>query len=174
MAAPAAPRAGQGPIDHFLAALDQERREGFLDYAEHTYSVIEIWLYAKVLGYDAGFSEMEKWVQKRFPKLNRRQLLLREAIKLEDDIEGLRNLVATTQMGADTAAARVAQLSKELRGHLVEIEKMTRAMDRRGLILAGADKALTELRLIFKQNEEVTTALNLAAESVWASFEGES
>lgn len=164
---------GSGPIDLFLAALDQDHRENFLNFAEHTYSVIEIWLYARILGYSEGFTALEGWIQKVYPKTNRRQLLLNGALELESDIDDLRSLVKSQQMGADTAAARIAQLSKEMRGHLVEVEKMTRSMDRRGLILAGADKALTELKMIFKQNEEVTAALALASESVWAALEGE-
>ena len=35
-------------------------------------------------------------------------------------------------------------------------------------MLAGADKVMRELRSIFKENEDVTNALELAYESVWA------
>ena len=68
----------------------------------------------------------------------------------------------------DAAATRIAHLSKELRGHVVEVDKITKGTDRRGLVLAGADKVMRELRSIFKENEDVTNALELAYESVWA------
>lgn len=155
------------PLAAFLAALENDRREAFLDYAEHTYSVYEIWLYASVLGYAGSFGELERWVQKHYRKLNRRELLLGEVCKLEADIDFLRQQVAADLVKPDAAASRIAHLSKELRGHIAEIDRMTRATDRRGLVLAGADRTLRELRTIFKGNEEMTTALDLAGESVW-------
>ena len=42
-------------IQDFLTALDDAHREGFMAYAENTYSVYEIWLYAGVLGYEGSF-----------------------------------------------------------------------------------------------------------------------
>jgi hypothetical protein len=156
-----------GAVATFLAALDDDRREGFLNYAECTYSIYEIWLYAGVLGYNGSFTELEKWTQKHHRKLNRRELLLGEVCKLEADIDYLRQQVAADLVKPDAAASRIAHLSKELRGHLTEIERMTRSIDRRGLVLAGADRTLRELRTIFKGNEELTAALDLAGESVW-------
>lgn len=156
-----------GPVAAFLAALDCDRREAFCNYAEHTYSIYEIWLYASVLGYSGSFGDLEQWVQKHYRKLNRRELLLGEVCKLEADIDFLRQQVAADLVKPDAAASRIAHLSKELRGHIAEIDRMTRATDRRGLVLAGADRTLRELRLIFKDNEEMTAALELAGESVW-------
>jgi hypothetical protein len=162
-----------GAVATFLAALDDDRREGFLDYAECTYSIYEIWLYAGVLGYGGSFTELEKWVQKHHRKLNRRELLLGEVCKLESDIDFLRQQVAAELVKPDAAASRIAHLSKELRGHLTEIERMTRSTDRRGLILAGADTAFRALRGIFKDNEDVLPVLERAFESIWAQLETE-
>ena len=47
---------------------------------------------------------------------------------------------------------------------------MTRGTDRRGLVLAGADKVMRELKSIFKGNDDVVNALELAYESVWAAL----
>ena len=159
-----------GVVGLFLAALDNDRREAFLNYAEHTYSIYEIWLYASVLGYEAGFTELERWVQKHYRKLNRRELMLAEVCKLEADIDTLRQQVAADLIKPDMAATRIAHLSKELRGHIVEIEKMTRSIDRRGLILAGADSVMRTMRAIFKDNDEVMPALESAFESAWAQL----
>jgi len=155
-------------IQSFLTALDHGYRESFLMYAENTYSVYEIWLYASVLGYEGGFNVLEEWIQTNYPKLNRRQLLLAEIVKLESDIDFLRQQVHADLVKPDAAATRIAHLSKELRGHVVEVDKITKGTDRRGLVLAGADKVMRELRSIFKENEDVTNALELAYESVWA------
>tara|TARA_B100001250_G_scaffold241767_1_gene207697 strand:- start:8397 stop:8906 length:510 start_codon:yes stop_codon:yes gene_type:complete len=164
------PETSDNSVKNFLTLLDQDRHEAFITYAEHTYSIYEIWLYAVVLGYESSFTSLEKWVNKRFPKLNRRELLLAETIKLESDIDYLRQQVQADLVKPDAAATRIAHLSKELRGHVVEVEKMSRGTDRRGLVLAGADKVMRELKSIFKGNEDVTNALELAYESVWADM----
>lgn len=164
---------GEGPVATFLAALDDDRREGFLNYAENTYSIYEIWVYANVLGYEDSFTALERWVSNHYRKLNKRELLLAEACKLEADVDYLRQQVQADLVKPDAAASRIAHLSKELRGHLSEIDKMTRATDRKGLILAGADAVMRQLRTIFKDNEEVTTALDSAFESVWAQLDTE-
>lgn len=157
-------------VQGFLTALDNGHRETFLVYADNTYSIYEIWIYASVLGYEGSFAALEKWVAKNHPKLNRREMMLAEVIKLEADIDYLRQQVQADLIKADAAATRIAHLSKELRGHLVEIEKMTRGLDRRGLILAGADKVMRELRTIFKQSEDVLPALEMAFESIWSGL----
>ena len=155
-------------VEQFLVALDGGRRESFLAYVEKTYSVYEIWLYATVLGYDGPFTDLEAWANKVYPKLNRREIMLAEIVKLESDIDFLRQQVQADLIKADAAATRIAHLSKELRGHVMEIERLTKSQDRRGLVMAGADKVMRELRAIFKGNEDVTNALELAYESVWA------
>ena len=160
-------------IQSFLGALDDSHREGFMAYAENTYSVVEIWLYARVLGFDGSFAALEQWIKKNFPKLNRRQILLAETVKLEGDIDYLRQQVQMDVVAANDAASRIAHLSKELRGHVIEIDKMTKAADKKGLIMAGADRVLREMKAIFKGNEDLMSALDLASESVWAMLADE-
>ncbi len=167
------PAISEDPVARFLAALDDDRREGFLNYAENTYSIYEIWLYATVLGYEGGFTVLERWVNKHYRKLNRRELLLGEVCKLEADVDFLRQQVAADLVKPDAAATKIAHLSKELRGHISEIDRMTKATDRRGLILAGADSVMRSLRLIFKGSDEVLAALDAAFESVWAQLDSE-
>ena len=161
-------------IRAFLASLDEPHLEGFMAYAENTFSVVEIWLYAGVLGYEGTFAALEKWVAAMFPKLNRKAILLAETVKLEGDIDQLRQQVQMDVVSATDAAGKIAHLSKELRSHLVELEKMTKASDRKGLVMAGADRVLRELKAIFKGNEDLMSALDLASESVWAMLADES
>jgi|TARA_B100000212_G_scaffold337381_1_gene312124 hypothetical protein len=160
----------EGQIQDFLAALDNAHREGFLAYAENTYSVYEVWLYACVLGYQGTFPALEKWIQSTFPKLNRREIMLAEIVKLEGDIDYLRQQVQADLIKADAAATRIAHLSKELRGHVMDVDKLTKSLDRRGLVMSGADKVMRDLRMIFKTSEEVMPALELAFESIWADL----
>jgi len=157
-------------IQVFLAALDNAHREGFLAYAENTYSVYEVWLYAGVLGYQGSFPALEKWLHQTYPKLNRREIMLAEIVKLEGDIDFLRQQVQADLIKADAAATRIAHLSKELRGHVMDVDKLTKSLDRRGLIMSGADKVMRDLRGIFKSSEEVLPALELAFESIWADL----
>lgn len=157
-------------VGAFLSALDDEGREAFLSHAENTYSVYEIWLYAGVLGYEGTFVDLESWVQATYPKLNRQKILLGEIVKLEGDIAFLRQQVEMDLIKADVAGSRIAQLSKELRGHIAEIDKMSKALDRRGLILSGADHMIRALKAIFKGNNKVLEALDLACQSAWAEL----
>ena len=157
-------------IQDFLAALDNTHREGFMAYAENTYSVYEVWLYAGVLGYEGSFPALEKWLRKTYPKLNRREIMLAEIVKLEGDIDFLRQQVQADLIKADAAATRIAHLSKELRGHVMDVDKLTKSLYRRGLVMAGADKLMRDLRTIFKSQEEVLPALELAFESIWAEL----
>lgn len=160
-------------ISGFIGALDDTHREGFLLYAENTYSIVEIWLYANVLGYDGSFAALEQWVKKTFPKLDRRQVLLVETVKLESDIARLRQDVNMDIVSANDAASKIAHLSKELRGHVIEIDKMSKNADRKGLVMAGADRVLRELKSIFKGNDDLMNALDIASESVWAMLADE-
>ena len=114
--------------------------------------------------------DLESWVQATYPKLNRQKILLGEIVKLEGDIAFLRQQVEMDLIKADVAGSRIAQLSKELRGHIAEIDKMSKALDRRGLILSGADHMIRALKAIFKGNNKVLEALDLACQSAWAEL----
>lgn len=150
----------------FLAALDHSQRERFLGECEGRESPFHIWLYACAMGYEGGFVQLDTWLQKRYPQINRRQVLMGEAAKLEADIE-LARIPAEGSKPGDVARS-VAALSKELRGHLAEIERMTRAVDRRGLILSGADRLLRILQDMFADDPEMLSALGQGFEALWA------
>ena len=167
------PRTSEEQIQDFLVALDNNHREGFLAYAENTYSVYEIWLYAGVLGYEGSFPALEKWLKKAYPKLNRREIMLAEIVKLEGDIDFLRQQVQADLIKADAAATRIAHLSKELRGHVMDVDKLTKSLDSRGLVMSGADKVMRDLRVIFKSSDELLPALELAFESIWSDLSEE-
>jgi hypothetical protein len=160
---------GEHPeVENFLATLCDGERESFLKFAELSSSNYEIWIYATILGFAGKFVDLEAWTTAAFEKSDRRETLRREAEALETDIAGLRELVQLGSIAPETAAGRITGLTKELRGHIAEVERMSRAIDRRGLVLAGADRAIRELKAIFRGNEEIMEALEPAFASIWA------
>ena len=155
----------------FLSSLDHNQRERFLGDCENRESPYQIWLYASAMGYEGDFIELDAWLRKRYPQLDRRRMLMAEAIKLESDIDQARQ--SWEELKPGEAARNVASLSKELRGHLVEVEKMSRGMDRRGLILSGADRLLNVLQDMFSGDAEMQEALGKGFEVVWAQLNEE-
>lgn len=155
-------------IDDFLAALSASDRELVLDVIEHATSDLEVWTLAIVLGYRGGFGELAQWAESISPRTDRRALLIEQAKKLKVDIENARRYTEAQILDPEKGCMRIAILSKELRGHLVEADKMSRAVDRRGLVLAGAERVMRELRSIFRGQDEMEEALTQAFKTVWA------
>lgn len=159
---------GTTPTAHFLRMLDGPDRELFIDTVENATTTIEIWTLATVMGYAGSMGDLIAWANDQYPRTDRRQLLLREAEKLKEDIADARALISTGALEPKEGYSRIAFLSKELRGHLNEVDKMARILDRRGLILAGADRVMRELRGIFAGSAEMESALAKAFKAVWA------
>lgn len=165
----------------FLSSLDSGQRERFLSACEARDSALQTWMYACAMGYEGDFLALEGWLQARYPRLDRRKMLLAEAIKLEADIAKLRDPDAMVSSGEDgavpirplDAARNIASLSKEMRGHLVEVERMSRAVDRRGLLLTGADRLLRIMQDMFAESDEMKAALEQAYESFWSQVNDE-
>lgn len=155
----------------FLSSLDNNQRERFLGYCEHRESPYQIWLYASALGYEGDFPQLEDWLKERYPQIDRRKILMAEAVQLERDINLARLQVDELKPGE--GARNVAALSKELRGHLGEVERMTRTVDRRGLVLSGADRLLRVLQELFAEDEEMQKALSEGFDVVLAQLSEE-
>jgi len=165
----------------FLSSLDGVQRERFLAACEARDSALQTWVYACAMGYEGDFLALDGWLQARYPRLDRRKMLLAEAIKLESDIAKLRDPDGLVGSGDDGAAPvrpldatkNIASLSKEMRGHLVEVERMTRTMDRRGLLLTGADRLLRIQQDMFADNDEMKAALEQSFEAFWSQMNDE-
>lgn len=160
-------------VSGFLSALDHGQRERFLLACEARESPLQVWLYACAMGYESDFTELESWLQKRHPQLNRRRMLEAEAVRLEADIAALRADAGTEAARPSDTARNVATLTKELRGHLTEIERMSKGLDRRGLILSGADKMLRVLQDMFSEDEDMQSALGQGFEVLWSQLNEE-
>ena len=69
----------------------------------------------------------------------------------------------------DNGTARIAMLQKELRGSIKQIQDERYVGDKQGLILAGADRALREIVLIFK-DDPIEGPLQDAVMAVWTKI----
>ena len=81
--------------------------------------------------------------------------------------------VTSGEIKGDNGAARLAALEKELRSHIEVSERINRTTDKRGLILAGADRVMRELTNIFKDDPQFSEPIENAMNAVWAKLYSE-
>ena len=160
-------------VDQWLDTLPASESEEFKEFAEYTPSIIEIWVYAGILGYPGTFNDLSRWVKMKYKKLNRREILNSEIAALHSDIQELRMAVTSGEIKGDNGAARLAALEKELRSHIEVSERINRSTDKRGLILAGADRVMRELTNIFKDDPQFAEPIDNAMNAVWAKVYSE-
>lgn len=159
-------------FDQWVDNLTSAEQEAFNTFAEETYSVIECFLYARFLGYRGSIIPCELWVKKLYPKPDHRKTLLYEVEEMQEDIRKLREDVDNGVVKRDAGVARIASMQKELRGTIAQIEQATSGRDRKGLLMAGADRAIRELMSIFK-DDPIEIPLEEASMSVWAKMQFE-
>ena len=160
-------------VDQWLDTLPAAESEDFREFAEVTPSVIEIWVYAGILKYPGTFNDMARWVKMKFKKLNRREILNSEIAALHSDIQDLRMAITSGEIKGSDGAARLASLEKELRSHIETSDRMNKTTDKRGLILAGADRVMRELTAIFKDDAHFAEPIDNAINAVWAKIYSE-
>ena len=160
-------------VDQWLDSLPAAESEEFKEFAEATPSVIEIWVYAGIMNYTGTFNDLVRWVKMKYKKLNRREILNSEIAALHSDIQDLRMAVTSGEIKGDNGAARLAALEKELRSHIEVSERINRTTDKRGLILAGADRVMRELTNIFKDDPQFSEPIENAMNAVWAKLYSE-
>ena len=160
-------------VDQWLDTLPASESEEFKEFAEVTPSVIEIWVYAGILNYPGTFNDMARWVKMKFKKLDRRGILNSEISALHSDIQELRMAITSGEIKGSDGAARLAALEKELRSHIETSERFNKTADKRGLILAGADRVMRELTAIFKDDPQFAEPIENAMNAVWAKVYSE-
>ena len=89
---------------------------------------------------------------------------------MQEDIRKLRDAVEQGVVKRDAGVARIASMQKELRGAILQVEQFTSVRDRKGLLMAGADRAIRELMFVFK-DDPIESPLNEASMSVWARMQ---
>jgi len=160
-------------VDQWLDTLPAADSEDFCEFAEVTPSIIEIWVYAGILQYPGTFNDLARWVKMKYKKLNRREILNSEIAALHSDIQDLRMAVNSGEIKGDNGAARLAALEKELRSHIETSDRMNRTTDKRGLVLAGADRVMRELTAIFKDDPQFAEPIENAINAIWAKVYSE-
>jgi len=157
-------------FDQWVENLDAPTEETFNAFCKDNYSVIECYLYARFLGYGGSISGCDLWVQSQYPKPDHRSVLLNEIVEMQEDIRKLREDVDNGIVKRDAGVARIASMQKELRGTIAQVELFTSTKDRKGLLMAGADRAIRELLTIFK-DDPIEVPLEEAAMSVWSHMQ---
>lgn len=160
-------------VDQWLDTLPAADSEDFREFAEVTPSIIEIWVYAGILQYPGTFNDLARWVKMKFKKLNRREILNSEIAALHSDIQDLRMAITSGEVKGTDGAARLAALEKELRSHIETSDRMNRTTDKRGLILAGADRVMREVLNIFKDDPQFAEPIENAMNGVFAKIYSE-
>ena len=160
-------------VDQWLDTLPAADSEDFREFAEITPSVIEIWVYSGILGYPGTFNDLSRWVKMKYKKLDRRGILNSEISSLHSDIQELRMAITSGEIKGDNGCARLAALEKELRSHIEASERMNKSTDKRGLILAGADRVMREMTAIFKDDPQFAEPIENAINAVWAKLYSE-
>ena len=157
-------------FDQWVDNLDSSTQESFCSFAADNNSVIECFLYARFLGYTGSIVACDLWVNSKYKKPDHRKTLLFEIEEMQEDIRKLREAVEMGVVKRDAGVARIASMQKELRGAIAQIEQFTATRDRKGLLMAGADRAVRELLFVFK-DDPIEIPLNEASMSVWARMQ---
>ena len=160
-------------VDQWLDTISAAESEDFREFAEATPSIIEIWVYAGIVGYKGSFVDLSRWVKMKYRKLNRREILNSEIAALHSDIQELRMAMTSGEVKGDNGCARLAALEKELRSHIETSDRMNKSTDKRGLILAGADRVMRELTNIFKDDPQFAEPIENAMNAAWAKIYSE-
>ena len=149
--------------------LDSSTQESFCSFAADNYSVIEVYLYARFLGYEGSITDCHLWAKEEFKKRNFNVILEVEIDAMQIDISKLRDSIDLGVVKQDMGAARIAMLQKELRANIKQLSDEKHLTDRQGLILAGADRALREILLIFR-DDPIEGPLQEASMGVWTKI----
>jgi hypothetical protein len=159
----------------WLDSLDKSQKDSFVFYAKNATSDIEAYLYARFLnpGYRGSISDLTAWIQEKYPKEDLRKILLMEIDSLQTDIQNVRNMTVTGMLDHATAATKVSALQKELRSHIQAVRSISDGLDRRGLLLAGADRCLRELMQTFDGQPGIQSLLEDSSLLVWSTMERE-
>ena len=157
-------------FDFWVDSLDCSIQESFLGFASENYSVIEVFLYSRFLGYKGSIIACESWVKSKYTKPDHRKTLLYEIAEMQEDIRKLRESMEENVVKRDHGVARIAGMQRELRSTIAQVEEFTAVKDRKGLLMAGADRAMREIMFIFK-DDPIELPLEEATMSVWSRMQ---
>ncbi len=153
----------------WLKSLTVKDREAFLAFCKQARSPIQMYLYARFLGFTGSIVNCDQWALKKFKKRNFQKVLESEIDLMQQDISNLRDGIQMGMVKQDMGTARIAMLQKELRGTIKQLTDEKVLLDKQGLILAGADRALREMLTIFR-DDPIEGPLSEASMGVWTKI----
>ena len=159
-------------FDQWVDNLDAPTEQAYRAFCAENFSVIECYLYARFLRYNGCITGCDLWLQHNYPKPDHRKVLINEIEAMQEDIRKLREDIDNGVVKRDSGVARIASMQKELRGTIAQIDLFTGNKDRKGLLMAGADRAIRELLTIFK-DDPIEVPLEEASMSVWSHMQME-
>ena len=156
-------------MTEWLKKLTAKDREAFLAFCKKTKSPIQVYLYARFLGFAGTIVQCDKWAQRKYKRRNFNEVLEAEIDSMQQDISNLRIGIEQGMVKQDMGTARIAMLQKELRGTIKQLSDEKVLVDKQGLILAGADRALREMLSIFR-DDPIEGPLTEASMGVWTKI----
>ena len=156
-------------MTEWLKSLSSKDREAFLAFCKQNRSPIQMYLYSRFLGFTGTIVQCDKWATRKFKKRNFQEVLEAEIDLMRDDISNLRDGIQMGMVKQDMGTARIAMLQKELRGTIKQLSDEKVLLDKQGLILAGADRALREMLSIFR-DDPMEGPLQEASMGVWTKI----
>jgi hypothetical protein len=153
----------------WIQSLTEKDRESFLAFCKKTASPIQMYLYSRFLGFTGSIVQCDEWSKQEFKKRNFNGIMEMEIDSMQQDIAKLRDAIDLGIIKQDMGASRIAMLQKELRGSIKQLNDEKHLTDKQGLILAGADRALRELLLIFR-DDSIEGPLQEASMGVWTKI----
>jgi hypothetical protein len=128
-----------------------------------------MYLYARFLGFKGSIVECDEWSKQEYKKRNFNAILEDEIDSMQADIAKLRDAIDMGMVKQDMGTSRIAMMQKELRGSIKQLNDEKILMDKQGLILAGADRALREMLSIFR-DDPIEGPLQEASMGVWTKI----
>lgn len=153
----------------WIRGLTDKDRESFLAFCKRASSPIQMYLYARFLGFTGSIVDCDEWSKKEYKKRDFSGLLEDEIDSMQQDIAKLREAIDMGMVKQDMGTSRIAMLQKELRGAIKQLNDEKILMDKQGLILAGADRALREMLSIFR-DDPIEGPLQEASMGVWTKI----
>ena len=153
----------------WVHSLSDKDRESYLAFCKKAGSPIQIYLYARFLGFTGPIVECDEWSRENFKKRDFSAVLEAEIDSMTMDISKLRDAIDMGMVKQDMGTSRIAMMQKELRGSIKQLNDEKILMDKQGLILAGADRALREMLTIFR-DDPIEGPLQEASMGVWTKI----
>lgn len=138
------------PVEIWLEGVTEYHKEQFQNFCSVTPSAVEIFLYARLMGYDGEITDMDRWSNKNYPKRDWRGVLADQIESMVTDMDNLRYACENGNLKIADMIRQEAALARELRGSIEQMTKWIANVDRRATLLAGADRAIREINAMFK------------------------